>query len=252
MTWVSKGYSLFWREKSKLAVLYWALSYVLGRFLNRLCLSFIPPCFPQLWPWRKAWTIDLENKCHAPTTAHELPGHRDSEIWLLWKHICDVCDTGLWNMQEGVVRFLFVFSLCSSSIWPVGLGTFRLVGGAIPSEGRVEYQNNAQWGTVCDDSWDITDANVICRQLGYPGAFEANSRATYVLVHNKFKQNTRFFQSLLRVLFFLCIHRTELSDECKRAWNSSNNGRKLVFFFTLLWKALPCVSIIKHYTCTMQ
>ena len=51
-------------------------------------------------------------------------------------------------------------------------GEVQLRGGRNPRVGRVEICINNTWGTICDTLWDNHDAQVACRQLGFPSIGE--------------------------------------------------------------------------------
>lgn len=47
------------------------------------------------------------------------------------------------------------------------------------NEGRIELFHREEWGTVCDDDFSISNANVLCRQLGFVSATGWTHSAKY-------------------------------------------------------------------------
>lgn len=91
----------------------------------------------------------------------------------------------------------------------------RLVGGH-SRQGRLEVFYNGTWGTVCGGLWDLRDANVACRQLGFEGALKAEGFEAFGQGKGQIWMDD-----------VQCIGNESSLTECQhRGWGVNNCGHK--------------------------
>ncbi|XP_072131441.1 scavenger receptor cysteine-rich domain-containing protein DMBT1-like [Mobula birostris] len=124
------------------------------------------------------WTINEANvvckqlHCGVATSSYIASGYRGKEgpVWVTDLQ-CEGSESHLQNCRTSIFNrsssdFIGVGVLCSGHL------QLRLSGSEDPCAGQLEVYYRGSWGMVCDDSWDLVDANVVCRQLGCGYALE--------------------------------------------------------------------------------
>lgn len=136
----------------------------------------------------------------------------------------------------------------------------RLFGGDTHYKGGVEIFLNGTWGTICDDSWGIEEANVICRMLNFTeGALSTQCCGFY----NGYGVPTKIWlddvhcvgdeQSIAECRHggwgrHNCRHTKDVGVVCKHTPISTPSNP--VFFFISLRRSILCIHCHLYLVCS--
>ena len=125
---------------------------------------------------------------------------------------CRPLNKGDCTLINGRYIFYFIF---------LNLGMLvRLRGSPSPNMGRVEVYYAGKWGSIYFSGWDIKDATVVCRQLGFTKALLAGEKLFCSITLPIFFQN------------FGCYGNESAIDQC--AWE----------FVLYTWSSSYCANVM--------
>ncbi|XP_058272777.1 deleted in malignant brain tumors 1 protein-like [Hemibagrus wyckioides] len=130
------------------------------------------------WDLKDAEVVCRQLGCGKAVTAHKNGhfGHGSSPIWLNNVQ-CSGSERSIKQCTHNGFEFHHCFINEDAGV--TCTGNIRLIGGTDSCSGTVEILHDDQWGTVCDNDWDLNDAEVVCRQLGCGKAVTAHQNAHF-------------------------------------------------------------------------
>ncbi|XP_063448442.1 scavenger receptor cysteine-rich domain superfamily protein-like [Mytilus trossulus] len=90
--------------------------------------------------------------------------HSNTRHYVMYNVRCGGTEKDVWSCR----RSWNIRTCSEQSIIGVSCETrIRLLGGTSFANGQLEVRYNGQWGTMCYDTFDKSEANVVCRMLGF-------------------------------------------------------------------------------------